>query len=62
MMKINWVFDKNRLFARNESGQLLNSWIVEEVFGHLLAMLMNQNQELSRLVLQLPGEENRGGG
>lgn len=46
-----WKFEGGRLVARNPAGTLLWSWLADESMGQPLADVLNQAQDLSRLLL-----------
>ncbi len=50
-MTATWKFEGGRLEARNEAGELLRWWFVDEAMSEPLAALLNQAHSLSRLLL-----------
>lgn len=50
-MNAHWTFEGGHLVARNLAGVMLWAWQTDEAMGRPLADLLNQAQDLSRLLL-----------
>lgn len=50
-MNARWTFEGGHLVALNPLGAVLCAWLADEAQGHPLADLLNQAEDLSRLLL-----------
>jgi hypothetical protein len=50
-MMVIWTFENGRLTASDDAGKVLREWAAEDALGRGLAVLFNQAQSLSQMLV-----------